>query len=178
MIGYFDNLTLLTWLKQACDRRSYGRVERLPGPAGNPLIAPGSYILRRRGQHVVIKGVGAAGGFCKPGPPKVALAGGCQQRVGRASQALLRQRDLELEERGKLLYKTKARLQRRRALPGKLLRAAWQTGSALRTQVAIEQLQQELTTTKQEVEVVKGEARQARGTLGHKRGSEVARWVS
>ncbi|KAK9839482.1 hypothetical protein WJX81_004921 [Elliptochloris bilobata] len=49
-------------------------------------------------------------------------------------QALLRQRDSELEERGKLLYKTK---------------------------VAIEQLQQELAATKHEVEVVKGEARQA-----------------
>jgi len=75
---------------------------------------------------------------------------------------------LELEERGKLLYKTKARLLRRRALPDTAPGPTAQPAAdaALpRVQVAIEQLQQELTATKQEVEVVKGEARQVRSSM-------------
>ncbi len=81
-------------------------------------------------------------------------------------QALLRQRDSELEERGKLLYKTKARLAP--ALFNTVMTTqaplyapvqAGQRGCPA-AQVAIEQLQQELATTKHDVEVVKSEARQ------------------
>ena len=81
-------------------------------------------------------------------------------------QALLRQRDSELEERGKLLYKTKVRLAP--ALSNTVMTAqaplyvpvqAGQQGCPA-AQVAIEQLQQELATTKHDVEVVKSEARQ------------------
>ncbi|BDA48736.1 hypothetical protein COCOBI_12-4180 [Coccomyxa sp. Obi] len=56
------------------------------------------------------------------------------QAAEQSLQAVLKQRDAELEERGKLLYRTKA---------------------------AIEQLQQELAASREEQEIIKAEARQA-----------------
>jgi len=88
---------------------------RLQRPVGGPTHR---VAVTTDWSYGVVKGVGAAGGPSNRSPFIWFKHVACRQLTrGRAPQALLRQRDLELEERGKLLYKTKARLLRRRALP-------------------------------------------------------------